>query len=219
MSFFASRAGLVSRADRGADLVRSAQASLTRLAPRLVFLLALLCGACSNHRLSAADAQRLIEGSGRFTAPNVLTVRSRYCSTIDAPADNPAAGLGRLKALEAAGAIRLDRRAAAPGECATTPGPMREWLLVSIPDQSTFHPRSLDNDGGWEFTLARRRFVSLGEVSLNSEDDPTIAHVSYRWAWKAELLGQLMQTSEDPVNAQATFIRPEGAWQLRDVGF
>jgi len=179
----------------------------------------ILCSGCSSHKLSPADARRLIEGSGRFTAPNVLTVRSRYCSTIDAPGDNPASGLGRLKALEAAGAIRLDRRAAAQGECSTTPGPMRERLLVSIPNGSTFHPRSLDNDGGWEFTLARRRFVSIGEVSLNSEDDPTIAHVSYRWAWKAELLGQLMQTSEDPVNAQATFIRPEGSWQLRDVGF
>jgi len=223
---------------RRADVVRSARAGLppsrsasarravafrsggTRLAPRLLLIVAAACSACSNHKLSASDAQRLIESSGRFSAPNVLTVRSRYCSTIDAPADNAASGLGRLKALQDAGAIRLERRAAAPGECSSTPGPMREWLLVSIPDGgSAFHPRLLENDSGWEFTLAKRRFVSLAEVTFNSDDNPTIAHAAYRWAWKDELLGQLLQTSEEPVNAQATFIRPDGDWQLRDVGF
>lgn len=203
---------------RSAGLVPPAPKAPARLAVVVAF--ALLGSACSNHKLSADDARRLIESSGRFTAPNVLTVRSRYCSTIDAPADNPGSGLGRLKALQDAGAIHLDRRAAAPGECASTPGPMREWLLVTIPESaSTFHPRALDDDAGWEFTLARRQFVSLGELTFNSDDDPTIARAAYRWAWKAELLGQLMQTSGDPVNAQATFIRPEGAWQLRDVGF
>jgi hypothetical protein len=124
-----------------------------------------------------------------------------------------------LKALEAAGAIRVERRAAAPNECTSLPGPMRERLIIALADGSaTFHPRQLDG-GGWEFSLARRRFVSVGEITFNGGDDPTIAHAVYRWAWRAELLGQLMQVSEDPVNAQATFVRQDSAWAIRDVGF
>jgi hypothetical protein len=198
---------------------RAGGGGLVRPALLPLLLLAGIAAGCSNHKLSAADAQRLIETNGRFTAPDVLTVRSRYCSTINAPSDNPASGLGRLKALEGTGAIRIEHRAAAPGECASTPGPMREWLIISIPDAATFHPRAIDNGASWEFTLAERRLVSLGDITFNTDDDPTIAHVPYRWALRAELLGQLMQTSEDPVNAQATFIRPDGTWQLRDVGF
>src|SRR5436190_16583632 len=102
------------------------------LAPLLILLCAAICSACSNHRLSATDAQKLIESSPRFTAPDVITVRARYCSTVDAPDDNPASGLGRLKALQGTGAIRIDHRAAAPGECASTAGPLREWLIISL---------------------------------------------------------------------------------------
>ena len=209
----------------GAGRVRSARASLTRLAP----LLLLIATGCSNHRLSPEDAQRLIESSARFSAPDVLTVRSQYCATVDAPDENVTAGTGRLKALEGAGAIRVERRAAAPNECTSLPGPFRERLLVTLAESSsTFHPRVLDQGrdaeasakpAGWEFPLARRRFVSVGEITFNGGDDPTIARAVYRWAWRAELLGQLMQVSEDPVNAQATFIRQGSAWAIRDVGF
>jgi len=198
------------------DRVRPATARLTSLA----LFLSLATAGCSNHKLSATEAQRLIESSGRFTAPDVVSVRSRYCATIDAPADNPASGLGRLKALEGTGAIRIERRAAAPGECASTPGPMREWLVISLTDTGDgFHPRPLPEGTGWEFTRARRRFLSLGELTFNSDGDPTIAHATYRWAWRADLLGQLLQVSEDPVNSQAAFIRRDGGWELRDVGF
>lgn len=191
----------------------------TRLAPLLVLAVA-VSGGCSSHKLSSADAQRLIESSPRFTDPDVLRVRQRYCSTVDAPSDNPAAGLGRLKALEGAGAIRIDRRAAGPGDCVSTPGPMREWLVLSLTDTGNgFHPRPLPNAGGWEFTLATRRFVALQELTVNNDDEPTVARVLYRWAWRSELLGQLMQVSEDPVNAQATFFRRDDQWELRDVGF
>lgn len=192
---------------------------MTRPALLLALLVAASAG-CSNHKLSAADARRLIESSPRFTDPNVLRVRQRYCSTVDAPSDNPGAGLGRLKALESAGAIRIDHRAAGPGECASTPGPMREWLVLSLTDTGNgFHPRSLPDTAGWEFTLARRRFIALQELTVNNDDEPTISRALYRWAWRSELLGQLMQVSEDPVSAQATFFRRDDHWELRDVGF
>jgi hypothetical protein len=184
----------------------------------------LLAMACSNQRLSPQEAQRLIESSPRFTAPETVTVRPQYCSSIDAPSDNVNAGLGRLKALESAGAIHVEHRAAAPNECTSVPAPMRERLVISLADSSaTFHPKPLANDGtgaaGWEFVLARRRFVSLGELTVNSGDDPRIARAVYKWAWRSELLGQLLQVSEEPVNAQATFLRSDNGWQLRDVGF
>jgi hypothetical protein len=189
----------------------------SRLAALLLVGLAL---GCTNHRLTPADAQRLIEGSARFNTPDVLRVRSRYCSTVGAPGDDPASGLGRLQALVGTGAIRVERRAAAPNECTSTPGPTREWLVLSLTDVGAdFHPRALENDSGWEFTLARRRFVSMGEITFNVADDPTIAHALYRWGWRAELIGQLLQVSEAPVNAQATFTRPDGGWMLRDPGF
>jgi hypothetical protein len=175
--------------------------------------------ACAGGQLRAEDAQKLIETSPRFTAPNVLTVRPEYCATVDAPDENLTAGVSRLRALESAGAIRIARRAAAPGECPSLPGPMRERLVVSLGQASgSFNPRPLE-DGGWEFTLARRRFVSLGELTSNQEDDPTMTRAVYRWAWRAELLGQLLQVSEEPVSAQATFLRTDGAWHARDVGF
>ena len=193
-----------------------------RVALSILGLLALasIAGGCSSHKLATPDAQRLIESSSRFSAPDVLRVRSRYCSTVNAPADSPASGLGRLKALEGTGAIRIEHRATAPGECASAAGPMREWLVLSLTDVGDgFHPRQLPDATGWEFTLARRRLVSIGEVTFNSDEEPTIAHAAYKWAWKAELVGQLLQTSEEPVNAQATFVRPDATWELRDVGF
>src|SRR5215212_9423584 len=117
---------------------------------RCVLLVAtgLLAARCSNDRLTPMDAQRLIESSARFSAPNVLTVRSQYCTTVNAPDENLMAGAGRLKALEAAGAIRVERRAAAPNECTALPGPMRERLMITLADSSaTFHPRPLDDTG------------------------------------------------------------------------
>jgi hypothetical protein len=201
-----------------------ARASLTRLTPLLALVFVAGCG---NNLLTAAEARRLIEASARFSAPDVLTVRSQYCSSVDAPADNVSAGLGRLKALESAGAIRISRRAASPSECSSLATPLRERLLISLGDSSaSFHPRILDDNGrgaerpaGWEFTLASRRLVSMGELTFNSDNDPTIARAVYQWAWRAELLGQLLQVSEAPVNAQSTFLKSDGAWELRDVGF
>src|SRR6188768_1109872 len=125
-----------------AGLVRPAVMRVGR--PGLAIFSILATTACSNYALAAVDAQRLIEASPRFTEPNVLRLRPRYCSTIDAPSDNPGGGLGRLKALESAGAIRIEHRAAGPGECASTPGPMREWLILSLTDTgNNFHPRAL----------------------------------------------------------------------------
>ena len=204
MSCFASSAGLA----------RPAAAKLTSLA-----LFVLVATGCSSQQLTADEAKQLIESSSRFQAPNVLTVRPQYCSTVDAPDENVAAGIGRLKALESAGAIRIERRAAAPNECTSLPGPLRERLVLSLADGSAiFHPQPIDA-GGWEFLLARRQFVALGEITFNPEADPPLARAVYRWAWKSELLGQLLQVSEEPVNAQATFVRGDDGWDVRDVGF
>jgi hypothetical protein len=97
---------------------------------------------------------------------------------------------------------------------------MREWLVLTLTDVgANFHPRVLENDAGWEFTLAHRRFISVGEITFNRDDDPTMARVLYRWGWHGELIGQLLQVTEEAVNAQATFTRPDGAWMLRDPGF
>jgi len=96
---------------------------------------------------------------------------------------------------------------------------MRERLIVSLADGgATFHPRRLDT-GDWEFRLARRRFLSIGEISFNGEGERKLAHAIYSWRWTAELLGQLLQVSEEPVNAQASFVWRDGAWHIRDVGF
>ena len=117
---------------------------------------------CSNHKLRAADAQRMIESSARFTAPDVISVCSGIASKITAPGEDPGAGLARLKALQDSGAIRIERRAAAaPGRMPSTPGPMREWLLISLTNTGNgFHPRALPEGSGWEFTRAQRRFIS-----------------------------------------------------------
>src|SRR4051812_21149805 len=99
------RAGLVSPAGpavmlvgRTARLVSPAVVAVMRVGRRaglvspviVVVVLALAAAACSRDKLASAEAQHLIESSPRFTAPDVLRVRARYCSTIDAPADNPA---------------------------------------------------------------------------------------------------------------------------------
>jgi len=193
---------------------------------RVIGLVALsaMVARCGNGRLTTDDARRLIEASPRFAAPDVMTLRPQYCSSVDAPSENVSAGTTRLKALEAAGAIRLQRRAAAPDECTSIPAPMRERVVVSLGDSAaSFHPRALtDSSGaasGWEFVLARRQFVSIRELTFTSDDDPAIARAVYQWNWKAELLGQLLNVSEEPVNAQATFIKPDGEWRVRDVGF
>lgn len=193
-----------------------AVATLTTFGPLLIILLA----GCSTGQLTSAEAQKLIENSPRFMAPDVMRVRPRYCAAVDAPSDTVTSGLARLKALEGTGAIRIDRRAAAPNECASIPGPVREWLTISLTDTGAgFHPRPLESGEGWEFTLARRRLVSIGEVTFNDDEAATIAHTTYRWVWRAELLGQLLGLSQDPVNAQATFTRRDGQWMVRDVGF
>jgi hypothetical protein len=195
----------------------SAPARLIRIAPLL--LVVLVAAACSSGRPADAELRQLIESSSRFQAPNVLTIRPQYCATVDAPDENVSTGIGRLTALESAGAIRIERRAAAPNECTSLPGPLKERLIVSLADSSaSFHPKAIEG-GGWEFLLARRQFVGLGEITFNPHTEPPLARAVYRWAWKSELLGQLMQVSEEPVNAQATFVGGEDGWGVRDVGF
>jgi hypothetical protein len=191
---------------RGAGIARFARARLTRLAP----VCAVLALGCSSSTIAA---------SPRFQAPETFRVRTRYCVSGDTTSDE-GSGLARLKALEGTGAIAIAGRPAAAGECASTPGAMRTRLDVTLTETGAkFRPELLENGLGWDFVLARRRLLTLNEITYNRDDEPTIARVLYQWAWHGDLIGQLLQVSEQPVNAQASFTFSDGAWVLRDVGF
>ncbi|HTM05241.1 MAG TPA: hypothetical protein VL173_17145 [Vicinamibacterales bacterium] len=182
-------------------------------------LLAIMVAGCSNHTISKDTAQQMIEMSARFKAAETVTVRARYCATGDPATDN-AGGFSRLSALESEGAVHIERRPAAAGECTSLPPGRRQRLDVSLTDSgASFHPEVLDNAIGWNFTLAHRRFVGVKEITYNQSEDSTIARVLYQWAWHDELIGQLLSVSEEPVNAVASFSLRNSEWALRDIGF
>ena len=174
---------------------------------------------CSGHTISKDTARQMIEMSARFQAAETVTVRARYCATGDPATDN-AGGFARLSALEGEGAVHIERRPAAAGECTSLPEGRRQRLDVTLTDSGAgFHPEVLDKGIGWNFTLAHRRFVGVKEISYNESEDSTIARVLYQWAWHDELIGQLLSVSEEPVNAVASFSLRNSEWALRDVGF
>jgi hypothetical protein len=176
-----------------------------------------LTAGCSSQTLKPAEARRLIEAAPRFQAPETFRARTQYCSSGDA---TESVGLMRLKMLADAGAVTLETRPAAAGECTSLTGPVRQHLTVTLTDVgSRFHPELLENGIGWDFLLAHRRVVSVKDIQVNDQGDHPLARVLYQWAWHDELLGQLMQVSEEPVNAQATFTQSNGTWSVRDLGF
>lgn len=183
-------------------------------------LLLAVCAAaagCSGTRLTKADVVRQLEGSARFRAPETFRVRTRYCASDDSATS---AGLVRLKALESGGAIRIERRPAAAGECTAVTGPAPQRLDVTLTEVGArFHPEPLENGLGWDFVLGHRRVVEVKEITINDNADHPIARVLYQWAWQDELVGQLALLSEESVNAQASFTLSGGEWVLRDPGF
>lgn len=96
----------------------------------------------------------------------------------------------------------------------------REVVQVALTDvANTFHPMPLQNGRGWEFTVARRQFISVRDITYNDEDPPTIAHVGYAWRWVPELLGQLLQIVTDvQLGASATFRRTSDGWVVVQPG-
>lgn len=186
-------------------------------ATSLAGVLCVAAAACSGARLTSTEAAKQLEASPRFRAPETFRVRTRYCVGDDA-ATSP--GLARLKALENAGAIQVERKPAAAGECTTLSGPTRQRFDVTLTSTGAgFHPEPLENGLGWDFVLAHRRVVGVKDITTNDNADHPIARVLYQWAWKDELIGQLAQVSEEPVNAQASFTLSDGQWVLRDPGF
>lgn len=182
-----------------------------------IALVALASAGCGQRALKPSDAQAAIAASRRFRAPQTQAVRSRYCA---APAaDGTVADVNRLRALQDAGAVRVDRHAAAADECAGIKRPVEAVVVTLTPTGDGFHPQALDGAPGWEFPLATRKLLSAGAITYNQEDPPTLAHMQYQWAWVPTLLGQLMQVSDAPQNSTAAFRRAEGEWQLADVGF
>ncbi len=175
--------------------------------------------ACSAPRLTPADAQKMIEGHPRFRAPQMLRVPRRYCAARPDPAaaTTPAPDPNRLQALEGARVITTTRRAATGDECATRPG--ADLVDVKLTEvASTFHPTTLEDDRGWEFVLASRKFISVTDVAYDDPADPKLAHVGYAWAWEPTLLGQLLQIGSVKQGASATFLRDGNGWVVRQPG-
>ena len=166
----------------------------------------------------------MIAAHPRFRAPQTLRVPARYCS-ITAPPSPPPAGVpptppadpGRLHALESARVITTAKAPAGTGaDCAARGG---ELLLVSLTDvASTFHPVTLEGGRGWEFELARRRFLSISDISYDNPGDPKVAHVGYSWQWEPTLLGQLLEFGGPALGASATFLRDGNGWIVRQPG-
>jgi hypothetical protein len=184
---------------------------------RIPALLVLACTACGHGSLTASETQQAIASSRRFREPQSQTVRSRYCA---APVLDPAAAdLSRLRALQDAGAIRVDRHPAPAGECVGIARPVDAVIVTLTATGRDFHPQPLSDAPGWQFPLGERAIISIGAITYNQEDPPTLAHVQYQWKLVPTLLGQLLQLSDAPQSASAAFRRANGEWRLADVGF
>ena len=177
--------------------------------------------ACSRgDRLDPGAAQRMIQEHPRFRAAQTIRVPSRYCGIppiLDASAlaDDPF----HIRALESNQIITVEHRPAAGNECRGVREANREVFLIALRDVAqTFHPTPLSNDRGWEFAVARRRFIAVRDITYGTEDPPTLAHVGYSWQWVPELLGQLLQLGDVPLGASATFRRTSDGWVVVQPG-
>lgn len=193
-------------------------------AANAICALALLWG-CSAPRLQPADAQRMIQSHPRFREPQTLRVPAKYCGDAPGstppplpptdPAYTPPQDVNHMHALQDAGVVAIAGRPAATSEC---PGAKRELFTVTLTSTgSGFHPTTVDN-GGWQFVLAERKFVSIENITYDDPDSPRIVHVQYVWQWVPTLLGQLLQIGGPPQGASATFLRDGSGWIVRQPG-
>jgi hypothetical protein len=180
-------------------------------------LVLLASGGCGSSRLPPEVARQAIAAASRFQEPQTQTIRTRYCSA----AKNPGvpAVASRLQALQDAGAIAVERRPATAAECAGVAAPAQVAIVTLTPIAAEFHPVPLDGVDGWELPLGQRKLLSVGTITYNEKDPPTLAHVQYQWAWVPTLLGQLMQVSDAAQSASAAFRMDDGEWRVVDVGF
>lgn len=191
-------------------------------APWFVAGACLVTMACSRgDRLDPGAAQRMIQEHARFRAPQTIRVPSRYCGLppiLDAPA--LADDRFHVRALESNRIITVEHRRAIGDECRGVQEANREFFVVALTDvASTFHPMPLRNDRGWEFVVARRRFIAVRDIAYGTDDPPTIAHVGYAWQWVPELIGQLLQVVDDTqLGASATFRRTSDGWVVVQPG-
>lgn len=166
----------------------------------------------------------MIEAHPRFRAPQTLRVPVQYCGAASAPstpasanATPPPPSVSRLESLQQLGVIATTHRAASATECTSTPG--RELFTVTLAKTaSTFHPTPLPDGRGWEFVLARRRFLTIDGITYDNPADPKMAHVQYAWTWEPELLGQLLAMGRATQGASATFLRDGNGWIVRQPG-
>jgi hypothetical protein len=176
---------------------------------------------CSRGKLDAAEAQRMIAEHPRFRAPETIRVPSRYCGPRPSPdAQTPAEDRLHIRALESNRIVTAQHRPATGSECGGLPSANREVFSIALTDvANSFHPMPLSDDRGWEFAVARRRFIAIRDITYSSDDPPTVAHVGYSWQWVPELLGQLLQTnSEVQMGASATFRRTSDGWRIVQPG-
>ncbi|HVZ19845.1 MAG TPA: hypothetical protein VG871_02215 [Vicinamibacterales bacterium] len=184
----------------------------------------LVVASCSAPRLQPADAQQMIVAHPRFTAPERLRLPERYCDARPGttppplaptdPAYTPPQDVNHVHALEGAHVITVVHRPAAARECR---GSNRDLFTVTLTKAGEgFHPDAIDN--GWEFILARRKFVRIEGVTYDDPESPKIAHVQYVWTWEPTLLGQILQIGSVPQGASATFLRNGNGWIVRQPG-
>jgi len=161
----------------------------------------------------------MIEEHPRFRAPQTSRLPSRYCGTRPgtdaATVDDPF----HVRALESNRIITVEHRPATGDECGGLPPANREVFEIALTDVAdTFHPMPLTTGRGWEFAVAQRRFIAVRDITYNSEDPPTVAHVGFTWQWMPELLGQLLQMGDVPLGASATFRRTSDGWRVVQPG-
>ena len=163
----------------------------------------------------------MIEAHPRFRAPDRVRVPARYCGAAPvAGTADPAQDVNRIQALQGNGIITISHHPASAEECKGAPQGKREAFVVTLTEVgANFHPATLSDGRGWEFDLARRQFVSVHDISYNSSDPPTLAHVGFVWAWEPNLLGQLLQVGSVQQGASATFTREDGEpWTVLQPG-
>lgn len=156
----------------------------------------------------------------------MLRVPVRYCDATPGttppplpPTDiayTPPQDVNHMHALEGVGVVTVTHHSASQAECGNAVN--RDLFTVALTKLGQgFHPMPSEG-GGWQFVLARRKFVKIEGVTYDDPNSPRLAHVQYVWQWVPTLLGQLLQIGSVPQGASATFLRNGNGWIVRQPG-